>query len=318
MTGALSARFTRPGEPVSLQADPLPGMPTAGQVLVRMLRAPINPADLLVLDGRYPVPLPAGSVLGAEGVGVVVAAGPDCSRLAPNDHVLPLSRGNWCGLRVLSEAECVRIDAAVPLVVAAGLRVNPATAWRLLQPGAQAEGAWLIQNAATSSLAAWVRHFATERGLQVINLARRIPPGAAGHWVAAGEGAAAAIAALLQGEPLRLGLDCVAGGATGFMAQCLSDDARLVVFGHLSGEPCSVPSQLMTGKGLTMQGFSLRRAEARDTVGQVQALYDQIGRLVTSAPHDRPVEVMPLVAIDEAVALARQGRRVQIDLNGAA
>ena len=50
------------------------GAPEADEVVVEIEAAPINPADLLIIEGRYPGPetLPAG--LGIEGVGRVTAA----------------------------------------------------------------------------------------------------------------------------------------------------------------------------------------------------------------------------------------------------
>ena len=46
-----------------------PGMPTGDEVLVEVLAAPINPADVLILEGRYPGPenLPAGGGIEVDG-----------------------------------------------------------------------------------------------------------------------------------------------------------------------------------------------------------------------------------------------------------
>jgi len=56
--------------------------PGAGEVLVKMLNAPINPGDLLFIQSLYPDPkkpsLP-GQVAGNSGTGVVVEKGPGTS-----------------------------------------------------------------------------------------------------------------------------------------------------------------------------------------------------------------------------------------------
>jgi len=46
-----------------------------GQVLVRMRAAPINPNDLMCLDGTYEVNKPIGTIAGFEGCGTVVGSG---------------------------------------------------------------------------------------------------------------------------------------------------------------------------------------------------------------------------------------------------
>ncbi|HUJ61231.1 MAG TPA: alcohol dehydrogenase catalytic domain-containing protein, partial [Kofleriaceae bacterium] len=59
---------------VELVERPMPA-PGRGQVLVRMRAAPINPNDLMFLDGTYEVKKPDGAIAGFEGSGTVVASG---------------------------------------------------------------------------------------------------------------------------------------------------------------------------------------------------------------------------------------------------
>src|SRR3546814_7788672 len=61
---------------------------------------------------------------------------------------------------------------ALPDTQAAILRVNPATAAHLLDRLALSPGDWLIQNAATSSVAGWVRRLAAGRGIHILNVVR--------------------------------------------------------------------------------------------------------------------------------------------------
>src|ERR1700758_5272712 len=70
--------FRETGEPKSvlkLAEIPTPAL-AAGEALVRVLLSPINPSDLHMVRGRYghQPELPASP--GAEGVGIVEAAGP--------------------------------------------------------------------------------------------------------------------------------------------------------------------------------------------------------------------------------------------------
>ena len=109
----------------------------------------------------------------------------------------------------------------------------------------------------------------------------------------------------------------MAGTATGRMAQCLASGGRIIVFGHLSGEPISVRSQLLTGGGLTIQGFSLRSAEAALGQEKRNRMIADLLALFETAQLCLPVrEIMPLSRVEAAVALARTAGagRVMLDL----
>lgn len=63
----------------------------AGQVQVRMLFAPINPADLNMIQGSYPIHPELPAVGGNEGVGRVVSVGAGVSKFRVGDLVIPVS-----------------------------------------------------------------------------------------------------------------------------------------------------------------------------------------------------------------------------------
>ncbi len=62
-------------------------------VLIQMLAAPINPADLNMIEGVYGVKSSFPAIGGNEGVGVVVEAGKNVQHLRVNDHVIPKHAG---------------------------------------------------------------------------------------------------------------------------------------------------------------------------------------------------------------------------------
>lgn len=64
--------------------------PASGnQVTVRMLFAPVNPADLNMISGSYPIQAGLPAVGGNEGVGRVVSVGDKVSTLKVGDLVIP-------------------------------------------------------------------------------------------------------------------------------------------------------------------------------------------------------------------------------------
>jgi NADPH:quinone reductase-like Zn-dependent oxidoreductase len=98
---------------------------------LRMLRSPINPADLLAVDGRYAFPIAWDTPVGAEGVGIVEETGRAVETVKTGDIVLPMTRGNWCRFRIVEESDVIVVPAGFDLDQAAMMHVNPLTA-RLL------------------------------------------------------------------------------------------------------------------------------------------------------------------------------------------
>lgn len=63
------------------------------QVLVKMLMAPINPSDINMIEGTYPILPTLPAVGGNEGLGQIVQVGADVKGIKVNDFVLPAKPG---------------------------------------------------------------------------------------------------------------------------------------------------------------------------------------------------------------------------------
>ena len=85
-----------PTQEVKLQETEL-GDISPTSVLVRFLAAPINPLDLLVLAGTYPVKPKyehnGSGVLGYDGIGEILQCGAGVRNLVPGDTVVPNTFG---------------------------------------------------------------------------------------------------------------------------------------------------------------------------------------------------------------------------------
>ena len=68
------------------------GLPKDNEVLIDILAFPINPADVLILEGKYGVEYKLPSKLGAESVGKVNKIGKNVQGFNVGDIVLPLDR----------------------------------------------------------------------------------------------------------------------------------------------------------------------------------------------------------------------------------
>src|SRR5256886_13821256 len=74
INAAVYARHGNPADVLRVESRPWP-RPAPDEALVQMRAAPINPADLNQIEGKYPVRAGLPATPGFEGAGIVVDAG---------------------------------------------------------------------------------------------------------------------------------------------------------------------------------------------------------------------------------------------------
>jgi NADPH:quinone reductase-like Zn-dependent oxidoreductase len=310
-----------PAEDVAQVVDVAdPGPPGPGQVLLDILASPINPSDFLAFQGRFgavPPPLPAKA--GGEAVGQVAAVGPGVEHLRPGDRVLALhaGRGNW-RQRVLAPAAPIRpLPAAADPLQLAMLAVNPATALHMLTRFVSLPpGAWVIQNAGNSAVAHCVIQLAECRGLRTVSIVRRpeqverLRNAGADVVLVDGPDLAARVAAAVQGASIRLGLDAVAGEATGRLSRCLTPGGTLIVYGLLSSPDCTVPAADLVFRDITLRGYWFTPWFEHAPAEDLAATYAELGQLVADGTIRVAIEATyPMERVRDALAHAAMAGR---------
>ena len=162
-----------PAEVLRIEKQPWP-KPAPDEVVVQMRAAPINPADLNAIEGKYPLRPQLPATPGFEGAGVVVDLGSDVTTIAAGALViLPHHIGTWRDALAVKASELVAVPPEIEPVQAAMLKINPMTAWRLLHDYIDLKrGDWLIQNAANSAAGRAVIQIARDLGYKTINVVR--------------------------------------------------------------------------------------------------------------------------------------------------
>ena len=315
----LACRLTAFGSnPPALSLEEIPALaPGAGEVLVRMLAAPVNPADLNVIEGTYGE-LPAlPCTIGNEGVGVVEQVGSSVHGLSVGQTVLPLSFGTWAEKIVVpAEALIVLPDGLDPLQ-AAMLAVNPATAWRMLHDFALLEpGDWIVQNAANSGVGRAVIQLAKALGLRTLNVVRRVElveelEKIGGDVVVTEESNLRdQVQALCGGKNPKLALNAVGGASALNLANALAAGSPLVTYGAMGRQPLKIPNSLLIFKNLSFHGFWLRRWKETAHPGEVRETYQKLSAYLLAGVLHTPVhKAFPLSQALEAVAEAAREKR---------
>src|SRR3954468_6807959 len=162
-----------PADVLRVELRPWP-TPALDEAVVKMSAAPINPADLNQIEGKYPVRPELPATPRFEGAGIVVESGAEVKGLTSGALViLPHNIGTWRDAVAVKAQELVVVPDGIEPVQAAMLKINPLTAWRLLHDYVDLrKGDWVIQNAANSAAGRDVIQISHQLGYKTVSVVR--------------------------------------------------------------------------------------------------------------------------------------------------
>lgn len=319
--GAMKALVYRthgkPGEVLQLEELPL-GEPAANEALVRVTAAPINPADLNAIEGKYPVRPELPATPGFEGAGVVEKVGDAVRGLAVGTQViLPHDLGTWREAAVVAADKLVAVPNEIAPEQAAMLKINPLTAWQMLHGFVRLKkGDWVIQNAANSAAGRAVIQIAHELGYRTVNVVRRAElidelRAEGGDVVLLdNDELRDAVAAATGRAPIRLGFNAVGGESALRLAKIVAPEATIVTFGAMSLKPLTLPNGLLIFKNLRFTGFWVNKWYEQASAAERDAVFARLIEFARRGLLQTKIErSYSLGGFAAAVARAGEGRR---------
>eukprot|EP01113_Clastostelium_recurvatum_P039307 TRINITY_DN598_c0_g1_i2.p1 TRINITY_DN598_c0_g1~~TRINITY_DN598_c0_g1_i2.p1 ORF type:complete len:368 (-),score=109.35 TRINITY_DN598_c0_g1_i2:39-1115(-) len=292
-------RYSASGSPqavLKVEKEQVPSSLSGNEVLVKMLAAPINPADINMIEGVYGVKPELPAIAGLEGVGEVSKVGSSVKGLQVGDRVIPAKAGfgTWRNYAVGTEDSLHKISKDIPVEYAATLSVNPSTALRLLTDfETLKEGDVVIQNGANSMVGCAVIQIAKSRGLKTINIIRERPDFDATVERLKSYGGDIVVSEKYARTPQfkrliadmtkpRLALNCVGGDSATELARTLAEGGTLVTYGGMSRQPVSIPTSLLIFKDIKLRGFWLTRWVKEHSSSERTAMLATLTDLVKS------------------------------------
>ena len=306
-----------PADVLHVETRPWP-TPATDEAVVKMRAAPINPADLNQIEGKYPVRPALPATPGFEGAGIIVELGTGVKGLTNGALViLPHNVGTWRDAVAVKAEELVVVPEGIEPVQAAMLKINPLTAWRLLHDYVDLQkGDWVIQNAANSAAGRDVIQIAHELGYRTLNVVRR------GELVDElcveggdvvfldGENLREEVKKAIGDVSIRLGLNSVGGDSALRIANCLAPGGTLVSFGAMSLQPLKIPTGLLIFKDLRFRGIWINKWYDNATPAERIETFRPIFEMARRGLLQTKVEkAYPLSEIKAAVTHAAQGKR---------
>src|SRR5205809_5294128 len=317
ISAAVYEKHGNPADVLRVETRPWP-TPATDEAVVKMYAAPINPADLNQIEGKYPVRPELPATPGFEGAGTVVELGADVKSLTSSALViLPHNVGTWRDAVAVKAKDLVVVPDGIEPVQAAMLKINPLTAWRLLHDYVDLQkGDWLIQNAANSAAGRDVIQIAHELGNKTVNVVRRAElvdelRAEGGDIVLVdGDNLREEVKSATGGASIRLGLNSVGGDCALRVANCLAAGGTLVSFGAMSLQPLKIPTGLLIFKDLRFRGIWINKwydkATPSERTEAFRPLFDMARRGLLKTKVER---AYPLNEVKAAVERAAQGER---------
>ena len=323
MKAVVFESFGKPDEVLRVQDVPEPH-PGRRQVRVRMIASPVNPSDLLVVQGRYGVLPTLPSTPGFEGVGVVDEVGPGIlGRLVKGKRVTVINSagGNWAEYAVIPARQARPIPEDIPDDQAATYFVNPATVLAMIRHVLKVQrGEWLLQSAAGSALGRMIIKLGRHDGYKTLNVVRRREAidelrALGGDAVISSEDGPIEeqVRRIVGSNGVRHAIDPVGGETGTALFRSLTDDGRLLLYGTLSGEPVQIDPRLMISGRRIVEGFWLGYWMRQRSIPSALLHFREIAKLIRLGVLNSEIgQIFPLDRITEAAQQAettgRQGK----------
>lgn len=255
------------------------------QVLVQMLAAPINPLDIHVLRGAYPVKprfqVASEPIAGFDGVGKVIGCGEDVKGLSVGDTVIPkgYGLGTWRTHAVIDAWQLLKIKPPTQMAFAAMLKTVVLPAFLLVEDMKTLEpGDWVVQNAGSSAISQMVSQMVRIKGGHTISILRDRPDTEASRIVKAAiqnvsdvmvEEGEVATSDIAKDRNVVLALDSVWGSSARQMVNLLSIGGLFVNYGQFDGggksSSISLTHEDLFWKSITFRSFRSTTQSARRT-----------------------------------------------------
>ncbi|MBT8038020.1 MAG: 2-enoyl thioester reductase domain-containing protein [Verrucomicrobiae bacterium] len=308
------ASFTSYGQPeevIQLIDTPSPAL-RGGEVRIKMLAAPVNPADINLIQGIYGIRPELPATAGLEGCGKVIES--QSTDFHIGDKVIFTQRaGTWSDEVISSAAGVLKIPADTPSQQAAMLKVNPLTAWCMLtQLRKLPKGSWVIQNAANSGVGYCVIQIAQLLGLKTINLVRRdelIPElKKIGGDICLLDNTD--YIDIIKDKQPELALNAVGGDSALRLMDALAPQGLHVTYGAMSRRSLKVPNKFLIFKRIQLHGFWVTQWIKENDPAIVCETYQKLAQWMIDQNLSQPIDSsFPLDHIHDAITRANQDKR---------
>ena len=289
---AIVAKGAGGAEVLALAEVPAP-VPGPGEVLIDVIAAGINRADVQQRRGFYPPPPGASDILGLEVSGRIAGFGPNVTKaFSMGDKVVALLTGGGYASQVVAPAgQVLSVPAGLDVISAAGLPEVAATVHSNLFMTAQLqEGETLLVHGGAGGIGAMAIQLAKAAGVRVIATAGTDEKAAMltsylGADMAVNyrsEDFVERVAQFTQGAGANVILDVVGAKYLARNVESLATYGRLVVIGLQGGATAELNLGALLTKRAAIIGTTLRARPVSEKTAIMEGVREHVWPLVAS------------------------------------
>jgi NADPH:quinone reductase len=303
-----AVQLDQPGGKLMVRTVPVP-QPQAGQVLVRMAAAPINPSDLGALMGysysgqrTYPI------TPGLEGSGRVVAAGPGLMPRFMNGRRVACAAaldgiGTWAEYMLTTAQSCIPLNQSISLEQGAMALTNPLTALAIFEIAKRGKHRAMVSTAAASALGGMLLRMGKRRNLPIIQVVRRqeqvelLRSRGAEYILNSSEtDFPEQLRKMAEKLHATLLLDAIGGALTKTLAEAAPFGSSILMYSRLSLEDSLIDARTALVKHLHFEGWFLPNWIREKNLLQILQISRQVQALLGSDLQSSIAQRLPLSA----------------------
>jgi len=308
-----AVQLDEPNGKLTVREIPRP-RPQAGQVLIRMAAAPINPSDLGSLSGlSYSGKRQFPFTPGLEGSGTVIESGEGFMPRLLNGRRVACSAmltgdGTWAEYMVTSAQLCIPLNRNVSFERGAMLLVNPLSALAILEIAQQGKHRAIVSTAAASALGAMILRLGKRRKVPIIHVVRRQSQAdqvrkLGGEYIlnSSDSDFVDQLRTLAHKLQATLLLDAISGSMTQQLAEAAPFGSTILLYSRLSDEACILDARTALVKDLHFDGWFLANWLGKKNLLQVLQLSQQAQSLLATDLQSPIHKRFPLAAAQKGL-----------------
>ena len=217
--------------------------------------------------------------------------------------------------KIVTENEIIKLPDKIDLKQSCMLKVNPATAYLMLNNYVKInEGDFIIQNASNSSVGNYIIQLAKLYKINTINLVRRKEVGSTLKYYGANHVVNMKLSkkeeSFIKNSKPKLFIDAIAGLHVNVIASLLAENSTIINYGLLSGENINLDPHNTIFKNVILKGFWLSLWLNKMPIEEKNKLYSYLAELIIKKVLFTKIEkVFHISDIKNAIYLANKYKR---------
>jgi len=296
-----------PEEVLKMRNIPIP-IPGKGEVRIKVLASPINPADNLFINGKYRIKPNFPQIAGLEGAGIIDQVGEGVS-ISPGTLAAFRHKNVWAEYAIVPEEKSIPLPEDFPVEKACQVSLNPITAYALIEEAEVKKDDWILLTAGNSTVSKLIIQFAKLKKYKTIAVVRKVNEAAELKSLGATEVISDEIPQILEkvntltdGQGVSCILDAVGGELISELIKTIAANGKLLIYGLFSNNQVTYHNSSIIFKNISIKGFGIDQWLSQISNEKYQEMLAVIIDMLRMPEFKLPVqEKLPLDEFEKAL-----------------